>query len=156
MNRFLLTESIGFVTKGVGDVNVSIEAKKKEAVIRMKEWGIFEPTIKQFEDEGVISQSEPPMGGIYWLDEEQLKRVREFEEKNNALVYHVIHSFTTYGEMESYLYVTDYEEEWPEDHEDIKAGQQLVYVYNRDMPDCSEFGSIGIARTSADGLLRRW
>lgn len=92
----------------------------------------------------------------YWLDEAQRKRVAEFEEQNNALVYHVIHSYTSIGEMESYLYVSDYPEEWERDREDIKDGQQLVYVFNHDMPDCSEFGSIGVALTPAAGLRRTW
>ena len=85
-----------------------------------------------------------------------MARVHEFEERNNALVYHVIHSFTTIGEMESFLYVSDYPEEWERDRADIKDGQQLVYVFNKDMPDCSEFGSIGVSRTAAAGLRRTW
>lgn len=132
------------------------EDKKAEAIARMKMWGIFPGIRKQFEKEDLVSESAPPLGACYWLDGEQLARVREFEEKNNALVYHVIHSFTTFGEMESYLYVSDYPEEWEQDRADIKAGQQLVYVFNRDMPDCSEFGSIGVALTPAAGLRRTW
>lgn len=82
--------------------------------------------------------------------------MREFEEQNNALVYHVIHSYTNIGEMESYLFVSDYPEEWEMDRQDIGEGSQLVYVVNKDMPDCSEFGSIGIALTAAAGLRRTW
>lgn len=130
--------------------------KKKEAIKRMKEWGIFPQTIKQFEKEGLISESAPPFGACYWIEGEQLDRVREFEKEYNALVYHVIHSYTNIGEMEAYLYVSNYEEEWEYDHEDIKNGQQLCYVYNHDMPDCSELGSIGIKLTPAAGLVRVW
>jgi len=130
--------------------------KKKEAIKRMKEWGIFPQTIKQFENEGYISESAPPFGACYWIEGEQLNRVREFEKENNALVYHVIHSYTNIGEMEAYLYVSNHEEEWEYDHEDIKEGQQLCYVYNHDMPDCSEFGTIGIKLTPAAGLVRVW
>ena len=122
----------------------------------MKLWGIYAPIVKQFEEDGLVSESAPPLGACYWLDEAQMARVREFEERNNALVYHVIHSFTTIGEMESFLYVSDYPEEWERDRADIKDGQQLVYVFNKDMPDCSEFGSIGVAKTAAAGLRRTW
>ena len=122
----------------------------------MKLWGIYAPIRKQFEKEDLVSESSPPLGACYWLDEAQRKRVAEFEEQNNALVYHVIHSYTSIGEMESYLYVSDYPEEWERDREDIKDGQQLVYVFNHDMPDCSEFGSIGVALTPAAGLRRTW
>ena len=137
-------------------MSVTREAKKAEAIARMKLWGIFPGIRKQFEKEDLVSESAPPLGACYWLEGEQLARVREFEEKNNALVYHVIHSFTSLGEMESYLYVSDYPEEWEQDRADIKAGQQLVYVFNRDMPDCSESGSIGVALTPAAGLRRTW
>lgn len=136
-------------------MTISREEKKIEALARMKLWGIYPPIVKQFEDDQ-ISESAPPLGACYWLDEEQTARVREFEERNNALVYHVIHSFTTIGEMESFLYVSDYPEEWEQDRADIKDGQQLVYVFNKDMPDCSEFGSVGVALTGAAGLRRTW
>ena len=137
-------------------MNVTREEKKTEALARMKLWGIYAPIRKQFEKEDLVSESAPPLGACYWLDETQRKRVAEFEEKNNALVYHVIHSYTSLGEMESYLYVSDYPEEWSMDREDLSAGQQLVYVFNHDMPDCSEFGSIGVALTPAAGLRRTW
>lgn len=137
-------------------MTISREEKKIEALARMKLWGIYPPIVKQFEEDNQISESAPPLGACYWLDEEQMARVREFEERNNALVYHVIHSFTNIGEMESFLYVSDYPEEWEQDRADIKDGQQLVYVCNKDMPDCSEFGSIGVAITGAAGLRRTW
>lgn len=137
-------------------MTISREEKKTEAIARMRAWGIYPPIVKQFEKEDLVSESAPPLGACYWLNEEQLARVREFEEKNNALVYHVIHSFTNIGEMESYLFVSDYPEEWDIDRSDIKDGQQLAYVYNHDMPGCSEFGSIGVAITGAAGLRRTW
>lgn len=137
-------------------MNISREEKKIEAIARMKAWGIFAPIIKQFEKEDLVSESTPPLGACFWLNEEQLARVREFEEQNNALVYHVIHSYTNIGEMESYLFVSDYPEEWEMDRQDIGEGSQLVYVVNKDAPDCSEFGSIGIALTAAAGLRRTW
>lgn len=137
-------------------MNISREEKKIEAIARMKARGIYAPIVKQFEKEDLVSESAPPLGACFWLNEEQLARVREFEEQNNALVYHVIHSYTNIGEMESYLYVSDYPEEWERDRQDIGEGSQLVYVVNKDAPDCSEFGSIGIALTAAAGLRRTW
>lgn len=130
--------------------------KKQEAIARMKMWGIFKPIIKQFEEDDLISESAPPFGACFWLNDEQLARVREFEKEHNAVVYHVIHSYTEFGELENYLYVSNYPEEWEMDREDIKTGQQLVYVYNHDTPEFSEFGSIGIRRTVAGGLQRIW
>lgn len=137
-------------------MNISREEKKIEALARMKMWGIYPPIVKQFKNDDLISESAPPLGACFWIEGEQLARVRGFEEKHDALVYHVIHSFTSIGEMESYLYVSDYPEEWEQDREDIAARQQLCYVFNHDMPDCSEFGSIGVALTPAAGLRRTW
>lgn len=137
-------------------MNISREEKKAEAIARMKAWGICGPIVKQFEDKDLVAESVPPVGACFWLKGEQLKRVREFEEQHNALVYHVIHSFTESGEMESYLFVGDYPEEWEMDREDLEVGQQLAYVYSHAMPDDSEFGSVGVALTAAAGLKRTW
>lgn len=137
-------------------MNICVEEKKKEAVARMKKLGIFPETIRQFANDGLVSQSLPPVGACFWIEGEQLERVREFEKKYNALVYHVIHSFTNIGEMENYLFVSDYEEEWAYDREGLAQGSQLCYVLNLTYPDCSEFGSIGIKLTPAAGLCRTW
>lgn len=137
-------------------MTVSREEKKIEAIARMKMWGIFPETVKQFKNDDLISESIPPVGACFWIEGEQLERLRRFEKENNALVYFVIHSYTNIGELENYLYVSDYPEEWKMDRDDIGAGQQLCYVVNHDMPDCSEFGSIGIELTPAAGLWRTW
>lgn len=137
-------------------MNVTREDKKAEAIARMKSWGIYPAIRKQFEKEDIVSESAPPLGACFWLEGEQLERVRKFEEQYNAVVYHVIHSFTSFGELENYLYVSDYPEEWEMDRADLAAGQQLAYVLNRDAPHCSEFGSIGVALTPAAGLRRTW
>lgn len=133
------------------------EEKKIEAVARMKKLGIFPETIKQFEDDGLISQSLPPFGACYWIEGEQLERVRKFEEQHDALVYFVIHSYTNIGEMDSYLFVSDYrDEEWARDRADLEQGQTLAYVYNYDEPSFSTFGPVGIELTPAAGLRRTW
>lgn len=134
---------------------VSTEAKKAEAVARMKLLGIFPQTIKQFE-QGYVSISEPPFGAFYWAEGEDLERIRQFEAEHNALVYVVVRSYTEFGKMDCYLYVSDYDEEWPMDHEGIRDREVVAYVYNHDAPDCSEMGYIGIAPTPAAGLRRTW
>lgn len=137
-------------------MNASIEAKKAEAVERMKLWGIYPPIIKCFEQEGIVSKSAPPLGTCSQLEGEQLERVRKFEENYNAVVYHVIHSFTNIGELESYLFVSDRSDEWETDRKDLKSGQPLAWVYNYDEPDWPELGYIGVSLTTAAGLRRTW
>ena len=137
-------------------MSISKEQKKAEAVSRMKSLGIFPQTIRQFRDNGYVSISEPPFGAFYWAENEDLKRIRDFEDQHDALVYVVIRSYTNLGKMDTYIYVSDYEEEWEQDREDLKAKSPLAYVYNHDMPDCSEFGCVGIKPSTAAGLLRVW
>lgn len=131
------------------------EEKKAEAVSRMRMMDIFDATIRQFEEEDLVNVSEPPFGGLYWVSDIEKARIEEFEEKNNALVYLVVRSYTTIGVMDSYFYVSDYkEEEWDMDREDIENNRALVYVYNQDEPLFSEFGSIMFKLTPAGGLIR--
>lgn len=137
-------------------MKISREEKKIEALGRMKRLGVYSETIKQFEQEDLVSISEPPMGAFFWVENEQLEEMRQFEHRHNALVYVIIRSYTTIGKMDSYLYVSDYKDEWQRDRDMLNSNEAFAYVINRDMPDCSEFGSIGIRRTIAGGLARTW
>lgn len=128
--------------------------QKTQAVERMKKLGIMEQPVKEFEDEGKLNLSENG-GLLYYLNEDEQKMVDDFEKENNGLVYHVIKSRTTIGLMYALLYVSEYLEEWKMDMEDLEEGQALAYVVNMDMPDCSEFGTIGI-KPSVGGLIRTW
>ena len=134
--------------------NITIEAKKEEAIRRMKMLEIFPETIRQFEKEGYISISEPPFGAFYWADDEQKELIEEIEQKYHLLVYMGIMSYTEFGKMLSLLYVSDHEEEWPEDNMNLLNEEAVTYTYNFDAPDCSEFGYIGFKKTPASGLIR--
>lgn len=134
-------------------MNISREEKKIEAIKRMKELDIFEDAIKQFQDDDVVMVSEPPAGALYWLDDEQKVMVAEFEEKYNALVYIVIRAYTNFGKCDSMLYVSDYQEEWEMDNDDVIDGYAMTYTVNHDAPECSEFGSIAIKKRFG-GLIR--
>lgn len=115
---------------------------KMEAISRMKMLKMHENPIKEFEEEGRLNKSE---GGIlFWLNEEEEKMVKEFEERSGCMVYHAVHSFTDFGELYTLMYVSEYEEEWEVDRKDIEAGYPLCYVVNKTTPDFSEFGSCGI------------
>lgn len=126
--------------------------QKQEAIERMKMLKIYSQAIKEFEKENVINVSEH--GGIlFWLDDEQQEMVKQFEEKYNAVVYHVIHNYTEFGELYSLLYVSQHENEWDYDKDDIKNNIALCYVVNKDEENFSEFGSIGI-RPQYGGVIR--
>lgn len=128
--------------------------QKKEALERMKLLSLSKNIIKEFDKEGIVNLSEN--GGIlYWLDSDQQSIVDEFEKEHDALVYHIIHDFTEFGELYSLLYVSKYEEEWEDEKDELKRGIALSYVKNMDDDFCSEFGSIGI-RPQFGGLVRMY
>lgn len=134
-------------------MNIAMEIKKEEAIKRMKAMDIFDPAIKQFKEEGRVCVSEPPIGGLYWAEKELKERIEKFEKENNALVYLVVRAFTSFGKMDSLLFVGDYKEDWEVENEDIKDGIVFSYTINYDMPDCSEMGSIGY-RSIGGGIIR--
>ena len=137
---------------------VSREDKKAEAIKRMKALGIFPSTIDQFEQENLISISEPPLGAFYWVKGEDLQRIRDFEEEYNVLVYLVVRSYSDSYKMDNYIFVNDYRDEWEMDRQEIATPGNgiFAYAYNYDVPEYSEFGSIGVRGTVAAGLQRIW
>lgn len=137
-------------------MNVSIEDKKVEAIERMKLLGICPQTVAQFKNEGKVSISEPPLGAYYWANEDELPIIREFEEKWNALVYTGIRTFSPFGQLLSFLYISDNKEEWAMERGDMEKGIPTAYVYNLDTPEYSQIGCIGIRQTPAAGLARAW
>lgn len=128
------------------------QKQKLEAIQRMQMLKLHDTPIREFKENDVLNLSEN--GGIlYWLDDKQKEYVKEFEAKYNAVVYHVIHDYTEFGELLSFLYVSESKDEWGYDREGLKAGYALAYVKNLDDEYCSEFGSIGI-KPQFGGLVR--
>lgn len=128
------------------------EIKKQEAIERMKLLGLHKNVIREFEKENILNLSEHG-GMLYWLTTAQQIQVEEFEEEHNAVVYHIIHDYTEFGELLTLLYVSDYEEEWEYDRDDLHEGYPLAYVVNLDDNSLSEFGSVGVIEQFG-GLVR--
>lgn len=135
-------------------MNVSREEKKVEALGRMKAVGYWSQAREAFRRSNRVLVNEPPFGAVYEMEPDLAESVKEFEEKNNALVYAVVRAFTSFGKMDSYLFVGDYKEEWEYDREDLKDKIAMSYTVNYDMPDCSEFGSIGFRMGAGAGFVR--
>ena len=134
-------------------MNVSREDKKEEAIKRMRAMHVFNDAIKQFAEDDTVMVSEPPLGGLYWLNEEQKQMVQEFENEWNALVYLVVRSYTNIGTMDNIFYVSNHKDEWGMDNDDIKENYACVYVVNHSAPDCSELGTIAF-KSVGGGILR--
>ena len=138
-------------------MKISIEEKRVEAIARMKKMGIDPWAIECFEYYSLVSIHENMIGMFltYYAEKEDLHRIKQFEEKHNALVYFVIRSNTNFGKIDSFLYVSDDPEEGQMDW-DILADQphwrQKAYVYNHDQPDFSGCDLIGIVPTTVADL----
>lgn len=135
-------------------MKISREIKKEEAIKRMEALKLFTPCVKAFKDRNEVQLTEQN-GGLYEFsaDAELNAKIKAFEEEYNALVYHVIHNYTTFGELFNFLYVSDYEEEWEMDNEDISDNYTMAYVWNKTDDWCSEFGTIAVHQLFG-GLVR--
>ena len=127
------------------------EKQKAEAIKRMKALKVISGAIEQFEEDNAIMVCEN--GFLYWLDDEQKKMVKDFEEEYGGMVYMVIHNVTEFGELYSMLYVSQHESEWKMDWEDLEDSIAMAYVKNVSDDFCSEFGCISI-RSRFGGIIR--
>jgi hypothetical protein len=128
------------------------EIQKQEALARMAMLHLHQNVVREFEGEGKLNISEKN-GMLFWMNDEQAKMIEEWERESGNLVYHIIHSFTEFGELYSLLYVSTHEEEWELDREDLKDCYTLAYVKNVSDNYCSEYGNIGV-KPSFGGLVR--
>ena len=132
---------------------MSKETRKIEAIKRMKILKLHPNCINEFIEEDKLNLSDG-IGILYWLDDEQMKIVEDFETENNVTVYHAIHNFTEFGELLSLLYVCDYTEEWDYENDDLSTyGYVYAYVKNLTCDYCSESGTI-VVKPMNGGLIR--
>lgn len=125
---------------------------RAEAVSRLKMWRVLPVVIDDFLN-GTLNKSEDD-GILFYLNDEEIKLVREFEEKSGSLVYHCVLSNTGIGQMLSLLYVSKYKDEWSDDNADItEAGYTIARVENLTHPELSELGGI-ILKPLNGGLIR--
>lgn len=133
---------------------VTIEEKRKEALLRMKMLKLHSNVIDEFWKENKLNKSEGLNAILFFLTDEEKKRIKRIEEKYKILVYHVIHTYTTnLGELYDLLYVSNHKEEWEYDRQDIKQGiilSRTEVIYDSIN---NEFGSIGI-QSKNGGVVR--
>lgn len=113
-----------------------------EAIERMKILKLHKNVINEFK-EGTLNMSENG-GFLYWIEDEMLTKIRDVEGRYNIVVYHAIHDYTDFGEILTLMYVSDDEEEWEMDRDDLTNGYPCAYVINLDDDYCSEFGSVQV------------
>lgn len=135
---------------------ISREMKKKEAIRRMKRLKILPEYIENFKNYDVVYWFERYIGYfIIHQNEPLMDYIKDFEDKRNALVYAVIYNEFEFGKCYTFLYVSDYEDEW-ETELSVYDNKYYCfgYVWNTNHPECSEYGGVGIK--SAIGGLERW
>lgn len=130
------------------------ELQLKEAIRRLKilqeQYNLMETVITEFEKEDTLYYSEritqDYKGILFWIDnkEEFSNIIKQFEEEQKAVVYHAILNHTELGDMLNLLFVSQYQEEWKNDNEELKNGYPLVYCANVYAEEYSEFGTIQI------------
>ena len=129
------------------------EMMKEEAIKRMKILQLHKNVLDDFMNENKLNNSDSPLGSLYWLDEEEIKIVKDFEKRHNVLVYHVIHTFSNLGETYELLFVTTEKEEWEDERNDLKNGFAFAQVIVTDYDPNSEMGFIGVEPKNG-GLIR--
>ena len=128
---------------------------KEVALSAMKTLDIYAPYIKKFEKDGTVTLFER-FGGYYITEDQEpelFKKIKEFQEEHQLLVYAVTHEIFEFGECYSFLVVSKYEEEWDSILESIKDGYVFAYVWNKDDDYCSEFGDI-VLKSFGGGIAR--
>ena len=126
---------------------------KQEVIKRMRYLEIIEDTIQQVAEHQLISYS--LRGGNYWLDERLKSVVKTFEMEYGHTPYYAILNHTEFGELLSIFFVSADEEMWSGEWLEMEHNTMFVYVHNLDVPEFSEFGTIGFARVGG-GLIRKW
>ena len=71
-----------------------------------------------------MSERQGPFAVLYWASqyEEMTSAIDEFEGRCQAKVYHAIRSYTEFGQMWAFLYVSRHEEEWEDDRAMLAEG----------------------------------
>lgn len=131
------------------------EEKRREAICRMKAFEIDDDVIELFAGSLLPYMCDCTSYPYRFreMTNQELNEVLKFDREHDSLVYLVIRTPTDFGMLDSYLYVSNYDEEWEIDRGDIDMNQPLAYVVNHDIPEFSEFGAIVVEREGG-GLFR--
>ena len=123
-----------------------------EALKRMKILEFNLNVLHEFETEQKLNRSETSSGLFVWLTDDEMEIVKEFQEKYNVLVYHVIKTCTVQmGTIYDLLFITTEQEEWDIEKEDLKDG----YALSHTLADFSESGMIKIKKING-GVAREY
>lgn len=130
--------------------------QKEEAIKRLMSLSILPDVIEDFVKNGTVYYSERMneiFDGILFSTKnkaEFVEIIKDFEERNDALVYHAHLTHTEFGDLLSLLYVSKYQEEWIQERDDLDYPDSngvfntIARVVNIENPSDSDTGYIGI------------
>ncbi len=121
----------------------------------MEMLGISEHDIEFFKDHNVVKEHDGIKARTICMHEEIEPYVRTYEKETGSVVYAVIHSYTSFGELYAMLIVPKFVEDWDKLVIPSDNGRFLVYAYvrNVDNDECSESGYVVVE--SKNGILSR-
>lgn len=125
--------------------------QEDEAIRRLRKIGVMNEVVRNFKNNKLMMSD--PAGILYYLDDGAKTAVEKMKEYSaGALPYHVIHSFTEFGELYAVLFVSSNRDDWTSDGPD-REGYVFSYVYNATDPSFSEYGDI-VIQAANGGIVR--
>ena len=137
-------------------MNSTTEEKKAKCVELMEKLSIYKPYITGFQKSGKVCFFERFAGFWVYQEPEIETKMKEIEKKYNCMVYAITHELTEFGELYSFLILTDHKSEWKNIVERTDKDNEFyafAYVWNKDDDFSSEFGTV-IIRSFGGGLMR--
>lgn len=132
------------------------EEKKAKCVELMETLGIYKPYITGFRQSGKVCFFERFAGFWVYQEPEIETKMKEIEKKYNCMVYAITHELTEFGELYSFLVLTDHKSEWKNIVEKTDKANEFyafAYVWNKDDDTYSEFGTVMI-KSFGGGIMR--
>ncbi len=114
---------------------MEISKQKQEAISRMQQLRIMPKVIDSFRRSNRVFYSERQNqmfdAVLYWLDnnKEWDKAVKDFEKEYNVIAYHCQLTHFEFGDVLSVLYVSNNEEEWQHERNELKNGYVIVKCF---------------------------
>jgi len=130
--------------------------------------GLEPDVLNQFKDSSRVFYSERntvfgvPVDALFWADNSTANSelgkpfnevISSFEKEHGAFVYHATHERFSFGEILDLFYVSQYDDGWPRERDDLEGGYPFVCAINLSDGFISDFGVIG-CRVVGGGLLR--
>ena len=131
------------------------EQRKEKAIEIMQKLDIYKPYITGYKNHDKVCFYER-FGGYWVYQEPEIEaKMHELEQQYDITVYAITHEFTEFGELWSFLYVSNNGSDNKYACVNSVGGDFicLAYVWNKTDDWCSEFGSVEV-RSFGGGLMR--